>query len=66
VDLYFETEIECYDWFALLEILVKKEKTRIYNLLFIEEPCEAPALTSHDGLLYNSIIGYQEPIKNSG
>ena len=57
VDLFFETEEECFSWFALLEWLVKKEKERIYALIDVEDPLAPESTTEFDVLLYNSLVG---------
>ena len=56
VDLFFENEEECFDWFSLLGWLVKKEKVSIYELLSLENPVTSES-PEFDVLVYKSIIG---------
>ena len=57
VDLFFETETECFDWYSLLEALVKKEKERIYTILDSEDPKNTPNTNEFEHLCYKNVVG---------
>ena len=57
VDLFFETETECFDWFTLLEALVRKEKERIYSVLDTDDPRDIPESCEYDNLCYKTVVG---------